>query len=290
MPLPVPLEVGGLSVHTLLLRRWGMWTESSTPASSLKTGGNRCGHDPKRPLLTPANPIRKGKGGLPRILSLAAERTKVWYDHPKKCPSLLTKGNRKTRSERREACLVVLEALLSHLDLASLCLGVPTLASGFIDIDMKTIVCDSGLGQRRCERAIRQLREAGFMQVTQPRGRSDEGQYFGCRAIRVITTALFEWLGLGPMLRRERARASEALRRKAQKANRKLADFMRRVVSGVRPIFKHRQGAKSREQRTALWNATWAGHVRVGLDVQSAQWRTNETLGYPPGYSPGLEQ
>jgi hypothetical protein len=185
---------------------------------------------------------------------------------------------------------MVLETLLSHLDLASLCLGVPTLANGFIDIDMKVIVRDSGLGQRRCERAIRQLREAGFMAVTQPRGLSDEGRYFGCRAIRVITTAFFEWLGLGPMLRRERARASEALRHKAQKANRKLADFMRRVVAGVRPIFKHRQDGKPREQRIALWNATWASHVRVGLDVQEAQRRTNETLGYPPSYSPGLEQ
>lgn len=254
-------------------------------------GGNRCGHDPKRPLLTPASPIRKGKGGLPRILSLAAERTKAWYSHPKKCsPLLIHQGNRKIRSERREACVVILETLLSHLDLASLCLGVPTLANGFIDIDMTIIVRDSGLGQRRCERAIRQLREAGFMQVTQPRGRSDEGQYFGCRAIRVITTALFDWLGLGPMLRRERARASGALRRKAQKANRKLADFMRRVVAGARPFFKRCQGGKSREQRIALWNATWAGHVRVGLDVQAAQRRTNETLGYPPGYSPGLEQ
>lgn len=252
--------------------------------------GNRCGHDPKRPKLTPSVPIRKGKGGLPRILSLAAERTKAWYDHPKKCPPLLTQGNRKTRSERREACLMVLETLLSHLDLASLCLGVPTLANGFIDIDMKVIVRDSGLGQRRCERAIRQLREAGFMAVTQPRGLSDEGRYFGCRAIRVITTGFFEWLGLGPMLRRERARASEALRHKAQKANRKLADFMRRVVAGVRPIFKHRQGGKHREQRIALWNATWASNVRVGLDVQEAQRRTNETLGYPPSYSPGLEQ
>jgi hypothetical protein len=67
-----------------------MWTESSTPASSSKTGGNRCGHDPKRPLLTPANPIRKGKGGLPRILSLAAELTKAWYDHPKTCPVSVT--------------------------------------------------------------------------------------------------------------------------------------------------------------------------------------------------------
>ena len=92
------------------------------------------------------------------------------------------------------------------------------------------------------------------------------------------------------MLRRERTRASEALRRKAQKANRKLADFMRRVVAGARPLFKRCQGGKSREQRVALWNATWASHVRVGLDVQDAQRRTNETLGYPPGYSPGLEQ
>jgi len=260
------------------------------PYLARERSGNRCGHNPGRPKLTPAVPIRKGKGGLPRILFLAAERTKLWYDHPKKCPPLLTHGNRKTRSERREACLMVLETLLSHLDLASLCLGVPTLANGFIDIDMKTIVRDTGLGQRRCERAIRQLREAGFMAVTQPRGRSDEGQYFGCRAIRVITTAFFEWLGLGPMLRRERARASEALHRKAQKVNRKLTDFMRRVVAGARPILKQRQGGKSREQRIALWNATWAGHVRVGLDIQAAQRRTNETLGYPPGYSPGLEQ
>jgi len=246
----------------------------------------------KLPLtrLEPAHPIRKGKGGLPRILSLAAERTKVWYDHPKKCPLLLTQGNRKTRSERREACLVVLETLLSHLDLASLCLGVPTLANGFIDIDMKVIVRDSGLGQRRCERAIRQLKEAGFMAVTQPRGLSDEGRYFGCRAIRVMTTAFFEWLDLGPMLRRERARASETLRRKARKANRKLADFMRRVVSGFRTSFKHGQVGKSRERRIALWNTTWASHAQAGLDAREAQRRTNETLGYPLGYSPGLEQ
>lgn len=252
--------------------------------------GNRCGHNPRRPLLTPANPIRKGKGGLPRILSLAAERTKAWYDHPGKCPLLLTLGDRQARSERREACLVVLETLFSHLDLASLSLGVPTLANGFIDIDMKTIVRGSGLGQRRCERAIRQLKQAGFMQVMQPRRKSEEGKYFGCRAVRVITTALFEWLGLGPMLRRERARATEALRRKAQRANRKIADFMRRIVSGFKPRSFARRDGKAREQSALEWNTTWAGHVRAGLDAREAQRRTNEALGYPPGYSPGQEQ
>ncbi|WP_235731806.1 hypothetical protein [Fundidesulfovibrio putealis] len=194
------------------------------------------------------------------------------------------------RSERREACLVVLETMLSHLDLASLCLGVPTLANGFIDIDMKTIVRDSGLGQRRCERAIGQLRKAGFMQVRQPRRKSEEGKYFGCRAIRIIASGLFEWLGLGPMLRREQARASEALRRKARKANRMFADFMRRVTSGFkfRPVRAPRGGAT--EQRVIEWNQTWAMHVRTGLDLREALRRTNESLGYPPGHSPGQKQ
>lgn len=261
-----------------------------SPAPGPESTGNRCGHDPRHPRLDPARPIRKGKGGLPRILSLAAERTKAWFDHPKKCPPLLVHGDRKMRSERREACLVVLETMLSHLDLVSLCLGVPTLANGFVDIDMKTIVRDSGLGQRRCERAIGQLRRAGFMQVTQPRGRSDEGRYFGCRAIRIITSALFEWLGLGPMLRREQARASEALHRKARKANRKFADLMRRVTSGFKFKPAIAPGVRATEQRIIEWNQTWAMHVRAGLDPREAQRRTNDALGYPSGYSPGQKQ
>ena len=196
--------------------------------------GNRCGHDPRQPVLAVAVPIPKGRGGFPRILSLAAERAKAWYFHPKKCPPLQGHPGRQTRSERREACQIVLETILRHLDLASMCLGTPTLANGFIDIDMRTIVHDSGISQRRCERAISLLKQAGFMRVQQPRTRNEEGAYFGCRAIRVVTETLFEWLGLAPMLQRERARASERLRRKAQKANRKLADFMRRVVRGMK--------------------------------------------------------
>ena len=99
--------------------------------------GNRCGHDPRRPHLEAAVNIPTGKGGMPRILSLAAERARAWYTHPKKCPPLL-KGNRTTRSERREAYQRIVTAALYHLDLASLCLGTPTV-SGFIDIDMKTL-------------------------------------------------------------------------------------------------------------------------------------------------------
>lgn len=257
--------------------------------------GNRCGHNPHQPRLFPIAQIRKGKGGLPRILSLASERAKAWYFHPKKCPPLQSHQHRQTRSERREACQIVLETILSHLDLASMCLGTPTLSSGFIDIDMQTIVQDSGIGQRRCERAIALFKKAGFMKATQPRKQNDEGQYYGCRAIRVVTESLFEWLGLGPMLRRERARASERLRRKAQKANRKLSEFMSRMRDrykspthkAFRKLFPYEEQKKLERRRA--WNKKWGELVLQGKTSEEAQRGVNEILGYPPGYSPGQD-
>ena len=128
----------------------------------------------------------------PHILSLAAERAKAWYYHPKKCKLLFQSHPRqKIRSERREACQIVIETILSHLDLASLCLGTPTLENGFINIDMRTIVRDAGIGQRRCERAIALLKDAGFMKVQQSRAINDQGEYVGLRAIRRCDHALF---------------------------------------------------------------------------------------------------
>ena len=128
------------------------WSSDSNATDSRGKAGNRCGHCSNRPSLTPVRPIRKGPGGLPRLLSLAAERAKEWYRHPQKC-HVLNKGNRQTRSERREAHQIILETMLSFLDLASLCLGTPTLDNGFVDVGMKALVDASGMSQRRCERA-----------------------------------------------------------------------------------------------------------------------------------------
>jgi len=52
-----------------------------------------------------------------------------------------------------------------------------------------------------------------------------------------------------PVQRRERARASLALRRKSRNANHKLTDFMRRLVSCVSPVFT--QGDESTRERAA---------------------------------------
>jgi hypothetical protein len=254
--------------------------------------GNRCGHNAMQPRLSPARPIRKGKGGLPRILSLAAERAKAWYHHPQKCHAL-NRGNRQIRSERREAYQIVIETVLSLLDLASLCLGTPTLDNGFVDVDMKTLVAVSEISQRRIERAIADLKNSGLMEVKQPRKLNEHGEYVGLRAIRVVTKLFFEFLGLGPMLQRERARATERLRRKAIQANRKLTDLMRRASQGIKSMFKRpaalsQAKREKRENENRRWNQTCAKYMRAGLEPAECRRRTNEELGLPVGYSPGL--
>lgn len=253
--------------------------------------GNRCGHSPSAPRLSPLKPIAKGKGALPRILSLAAERAKAWYFHPKRCKLLQAHPHRQTRSERREACQIVIETLLAHLDLASLCLGTPTLEAGFIDIDMRTIVRESGIGQRRCERAIGLLKAAGFMEVSQPRAINDQGEYVGLRAVRVITSLFFEFLNLGPMLQRERAKARERLQRKAHKAQRKVTDFLRRLTRAFgKPATqhsKHPMQGKNQAELARQWNQASMKYLLANLPPGECRQRTNAELGFPPDYSPG---
>lgn len=268
----------------------GLPASGQRPAAAVpkrQPHGNRCGHDPQNPQLSPVRPISKGPGGLPRILSLAAERAKEWFFHPEKCPPLNSNTNRQTRSERREACQVVIEVLLSRLDLDSLCVGCPTPASGFIDIDMKTIVRESGLGRRRCERAIRQFREAGFIKVEQPRRRNEEGKYFGLRAIRIVTQKFFDWLGLGSMLKKERDRASAVLKRRAQAAGKSLGELMKRVRKAVRPIQGPRRVTPMEQEKVRAWNRELTELLKDGVEVADAQRMTNLNFGYPISWSPG---
>jgi len=256
------------------------------PAPSVS--GNRCSHDPANPCLSPPEPIRKGLGGLPRILSLAAERAKEWFDFPDQCPPLQSSPDRQTRSERREACQVVLEALLSRLDLVSLRVGVPTPAHGFVDLDMKTLVKITGLGQRRCERAIGQLKEAGFITVSQPRYKNEEGKYFGLRAVRVITKEFFDWLGLGPMLAKERARACAALKKKARAAGKTLGDLMKRVGGIFKKRLDNGPERKPLDPETSrAWSRLVGEYFRQGLEPREAQKLANERFGFPPAWSPG---
>ena len=265
--------------------------------------GNGCGHDVSRPRLQPLIPIPKGPGGLPRILSLAAERAKDWYYFPEKCTTLYF-GDRQTRSERREAHQRIIEAMLSFLDLPTLCLGRPSLDGsdrGFVDVSMKDLVYASGMKQRRIERSIDDLKEAGLVHVPKQRREiNDQGAYYGLRAIRVIKKAFFELLNLGPMLKREQDRATASVKRRAAKIGKSLGDAFHRRIKKFMPKFDHLKpvqpepakirtsaGYKTQESVNSFWNTLVDELLRKGYSPNEALRRTNELLGLAEDYRPG---
>jgi hypothetical protein len=116
--------------------------------------------------------------------------------------------------------------------------------------------------------------------------------YIGLRAIRVVTVRFFEFLGLAPMLQRERARATERLRRKAMQMNKKLTDLMRRASQGIRKMFTlplqlSQANRERREANSLCWNMLCAKYMQAGLEPEECRRQTNAELGLPADYSPG---
>lgn len=243
--------------------------------------GNKCGHNPNKPRLSPLLPIKTGKGGLPRILSLAAEKTKAWYDRPDLCPKLQTNKDRRTRSERREAILITIETLLKHLDLATLQIGCPT-GHGFVDIDMKSIVKESGLNQRRCERAISQLKRAGFLKATQHRIKRAPGVYAALRAIRIFTRDFFIWLGLDRIFDKERAKA---IARVGRKFARTIGDLFSRKPQPAKKMPQKPDKKQTEFRRT--WTLELGKLIKEGIEIKEAQRHLNQLHGLPCDWSPG---
>jgi hypothetical protein len=91
------------------------------------------------------------------------------FESPPKCPLFNRWPDlRLTRRQRREACLTVLLTLLRHLDPTTLCLGFLHLNGQFHNLAMKHIVLATGLGQRRCERVMADLKRLEALKMKSP--------------------------------------------------------------------------------------------------------------------------
>ena len=144
---------------------------------------------------------------------------KSYYDNPRQIiPSLdLANGSeRQQRSERREACLLLLMALLKYTDLASLRVGIPT-PEGFLSLTVDYIGKQTGMAPKRVERALADLKAARLVTIAQPRKRLPDGSWKGLAAVKAVSRHLFSLFGLGGMLKRERDKASKRLAKKARK-------------------------------------------------------------------------
>lgn len=89
------------------------------------SSGNRCGHVATSRRLFD---LPVGHRPRPKILIVLGRAVEDYYDHPEKTLPSLNAANhsdRKQRSERREACLLLLRAVIHYTDIASLEVGVP---------------------------------------------------------------------------------------------------------------------------------------------------------------------
>ncbi|MEV1665962.1 hypothetical protein ABZQ91_12415 [Pseudomonas aeruginosa] len=199
-------------------------------------GGNYCGHSPEHPRLELLKDVVSPGKALPGILTELKERVKRYYGKPAVLPSLRNAtpslGGRQQRSERREACLLMLAVIVSYTDLVSLRCGVPT-KQGFMSLTLDYLVEYTGLHMRRAERAMADLKRANLITCSQPRKLNEDGTYRGLASVKAVNKMLFTAFGLGKRLERETERAKDRLAKKIKKAGGTMTSWARnRLVIG----------------------------------------------------------
>ena len=150
------------------------------------SSGNRCGHDPHNSRLDDAiTQMEKAQSVSPSIL-IIGRWLEHCYKYASKFPFFAQMGKRQIRSERREAAFLVLLILLRHLEPKSLLIGTWWPDIRFVGLPMKTITQETGLGLRRCERAISDLKRIGALEwdCSEP----------GRPRSLALTRVFFDWL------------------------------------------------------------------------------------------------
>ncbi|WP_271408136.1 hypothetical protein [Pseudomonas sp. Q1-7] len=222
--------IGGWHHTTVAVVDWSLLVRREY-VPRVNQGGNFCGHEvdaPKLDLITPTTQKHR-----PGILSELQARVKSYYTRPTMIPSLRAANRsatgRQQRSERREACLQLLAAILEFTDVASLRCGVPT-SSGFLSLTLDYLVRYTGLHPRRAERAMADLKRANLMTVKQARQLQADGTWRGLAAVKAVNKLLFTAFGLGMRLRHERDRATKRLAKKAAKLGGTLTGWARNAL------------------------------------------------------------
>lgn len=198
----------------------------------VNSGGNFCGHNPAAPRMELVRTTTEKQ--RPKILGELQERIRQYFRSPRCIPSLnaANGSKRQQRSERREACLLLMAAIAEFTDLVSLRCGVPT-ATGFMSLTLDYLVQYTGLNMRRAERALADLKRANLLTVSQPRQLLVDGSWRGLAAVKAVSALLFTTFGLHERLKHERARAAKRLAKKAVKAGGSLTGWARnRLVIG----------------------------------------------------------
>ena len=176
--------------------------------------GNRCGHNPTAPRFL----VRPHVQNMPKFIARSIDLVEHYYYRLKDLPQLDTLNpHRKKRSERREAVIQTLKALLKYMDLVTMTVGIPT-KDGQVGLTLLRLHQETTISFPLFKRAIADLQAARLLSISQPRMTNSAGQVRGLVGIKAISTRLFAAIKIDFWLRRERERASKRQRAKANKS------------------------------------------------------------------------
>lgn len=170
-------------------------------------------------------PPRTGKGGLPAILTDAMAALSGYMAAPNRYFPILNAINgstRQQRSERSGACMLLLAACLKYLDLASMRVGVPQENGTMLNLRVTWLAKHAGLSERRAERALRDLKMAGLIDIEQRHHRTGPDTWRGLVALKAVSKDVFAALGMTRRLDIERSKAR--MRQAMQQAATRRAD------------------------------------------------------------------
>ena len=191
----------------------------------VNNGGNYCGHNPAGPALDIARPETSRR--RPKILDALHANVARFYSNPSLLPNVrwcpISRDGRgydrrrSMRSERREAVIQILRAAVHFVDLVTLHLGRPTPA-GFAWATKAQMRKLTSLGEKRFDRALRDLRESRIVRIYE---RSKplpfvDGEFRAEPAIKIFSQHLFGAFGLSDWFEKEKEKAVQ--RRQAQKS------------------------------------------------------------------------
>ena len=200
--------------------------------------------------------------GRPKILERLAERSLQYYDAPERTLPTLNGVNdspRRQRSERREACLSVLALLIAYTDLKTLRIGIPTSKGSMAGLSLTWMALRLGLGQRRVERALRDLVCSGLVDSRQRSHRKRNGHYQGAASFRALSPHLFTLLGLGKWQVHEQKRAQK------RQSKRDIASLARENALRLLAIKASKRGPYSESTLAARYFAL----IRASLECKS---------------------
>lgn len=235
-----------------------MWGRAHYPHPGQWLGsGNRCGHRPASPAWHQFSEPETRKP-LPHFIQTLIDKVRDYYAKPSLLPTLanlsgkvnkLSGKPRQNRSEAREAESLVMQAILSRTDFASLRVGTPLPDGRFIHRTMVEIATiagmidkATGLPTQRFWRAVRRLKIGGAIDIHKQYETLEDGTIRARPGIKTVNMHFIVALGRisYEKLKAFRTYCSKALKRDADShkqqfpdmhdpeiANRRLRDLQR---------------------------------------------------------------